>query len=490
MYQQFILFDIEQSRVLVYESDRIMEQLMRAGGIADFIALFIQQFFLYNVAGAAIMAVLLVLTSVCLNKFYEYAAGRSTSLAEKAICCIPAGLLFVYTECEIFFTTGHVAILLAALSLLLGAYLVNKKNIATYIILPPLVIFTGFAVQTAVWPMIASLILYSLIYKKNYIAAGEVALSAVLMVGLARFTMLAVTNDELFSPDIFSFRLRTETDMPLIWASFILLTILPLVFNKFVPEKVHNNVIFAIVMAAAVFGITRHYYNEFHDEATFERITLQRWVDTGENQKAMDFCFGHLNNTYTSNIYFMLRSQESELENEVGGLLKEGQQLIMPKSSIRLVRRHLMSLYYYLGYINGAQREAFEYNEPTEGMMVPAAVKILAKTNIIMGNYAAGEKYLNYLDHTLFYSDWANQYRKFLYNDKAVENDSELGPRRKAMYIESVPQMWTTLAHIVRQIAYSAPELPATNYKKAFIRLGDYDTNKNYDNHQQSYIQY
>ena len=339
--------------------------------------------------------------------------------------------------------------------------------------------------------MIMGLFLYSLLYKRKYIAAIVIVLSAFLMVGLARYSMLAVTNDELFSPGIYNYRMQSPTVMPWVWAFIVALTVIPFIFSKFISEKITKHIAFAAVIAVAVVGITHSFYKSEHSDETYERIALQRWIDTGEYDKAQEFCIKYITNVYTSNIYFMVLSQQGvELENEVGGLLKEGRQLIMKGSAIRFVRRHLMTLYYYLGYTNGAQREAFEYNEPTEGMMVPAAVKILAQTNIIQGNYALADKYLSYLDHTLFYSDWAQQYRKFLYNDKAVEKDPELGPRRKALNIESVPQIWTTLPHVMRQISSVAPELPAANYKKAFLRLGEYSTPTNYDNQQQSYIQY
>ena len=476
--------------MFVYEGDRVMQQIKMAGGIADCIALFLQQFFLFKVAAAAIMTALFILMSLCLDKVYASAAGRSTTTAEKFLCCLPAALLFVYTEGKILFITGHVAIVLSSVALLLGTCIVNWKKIAGYLLIPVLVVLTGFAVQTAVWPMIVALILYSLLYRKNYIAAGVTLLSAFLMVALARYLFLAMTSDELFSPDIYTYRLRTETIMPWVWGSIVVLAIIPFIFNKFVAEKINKHIAFAGVVLVAIVGMTSHFYKEYHDEVAVQRYAMQHWIDTGDYQSAMDFSFNYITNTYTANIYFMLLSQNSELENEVGGVLQQGQQLIMAKSSIRLVRRHLMALYYYLGYVNGAQREAFEYNEPSEGMMVPAAIKILAQTNIAQGNYALAEKYLNYLDHTLFYSDWAQQYRKFLYNDKAVESDPELGPRRKAANIESVPQTWTTLAHVIRQIAFVAPELPATNYKKAFLRLGEYNKPSDYDNHQQSFIQY
>lgn len=487
--QQYILYDMEQARVLVYEGKRIMEQMMRAGGIADLTALFLQQFFLFNVAGAAIMALLFVLMSMCLSKVYSFAVGRDTFLTEKILCTLPAALLFVYTEGKIFFITGHVAILFSSIALLVGACLANRKSIISYILIPFIVVFTGFAASTAVWPMIAALTLYALLYRKNYIAAGVTIASAALMVALARYTCLAYTEVEFTSPDIFSYRTQSPTTMLWVWTTIVAIVVIPFFVKKFVSEKIMKHIATACIMAAAIVGITSKAYKTHHDDDTYQRLALQRWMDTGEYAKAMDFCSNYLNNTYTSNLYFMMYSQNGNVENEVGGVLRHGDQLIMPKSSIRLVRRNLMTLYYYLGYMNGAQREAFEYNEPSEGMMMVSAIKIIALTSLAQGNYAVAEKYLSYLDHTLFYSDWAQQYRRFLYNDKAVEKDPELGPRRKAMDIESVPQTWTTLPHIIRQIAFVAPELPAKNYEKAFLRLGEYNKTK-YETPTQSYIQY
>lgn len=442
------------------------------------------------------MALLLTSVSMCLHKVYINAAGRSTSLAEKLLCCLPAALLFVYTEGKIFFISGHVAILISTIGLLLATLLIKGngtspiQRIIGAIGILLIILFVGFAAQTAVWPMIASIFLYSLLYKRDYISAGVTVISAFLMVGLARYTCLAVTTNELFNPDIFSYRTRVSTTMPWIWATFVALTVVPFIFNKFLSEKVIKHIATACIAAVIVVGATTSAYKAHHDEDTNERLRLIHWIDTKDYEPASEFCMEYLTNTYTANIYFKILSETNELENEVGGILKTGAQLIMAPSKIRLVRRHLMSLYYYLGYVNGAQREAFEYNEPSEGMMVPEAVKILALTNIAQGNYAVAEKYINYLDHTLFYSDWAKQYRHFLYNDKAVENDTELGPRRKALVIESIPEIKTTLPYIINQIASAAPELPAKNYQKAFLRLGEYNKQTTNENQQQSYIQY
>lgn len=471
--QRYILFDIEQSRVFVYESDKIIDQISIAGGIADFLALFAQQFYLFQYAGPAIMAVVFLLVTLCMQGISSSITGRDVTLTEGVLCWLPASLLFVYTEDDLFFTTGHMAILLSVFGLWIYARLLCAVNkFVRWILIPVLVIAFGYACSTAVWPMIAGMFVIA-IAKKNYVDCVLVPLSAVLTIGLGRYFSLATNETELFSPDSFTYRNGLDTVMDWVWASIVLVAAAVALLNRWKNQKVMNSMITAgIVLVIGFFFIKKMYESEASVE-TKQRLALQRNLDTGNYEEAYDFALGYKENVYMSNVLFYIRSLNGDLVNAVTSFgPRESYALIMKSSAARIVRRHLMSFYYYLGYVYGAQCQAFEYNEPTEGMMVPEAVKILAKTNIIMGNYAVADKYLSHLENTLFYSDWAKEYRKFLYNDKAVEADKELGPRRKGLNIESVPEHKTLIPDVIRLIANASPELPAKQYKDAMMQMG------------------
>jgi len=88
------------------------------------------------------------------------------------------------------------------------------------------------------------------------------------------------------------------------------------------------------------------------------------------------------------------------------------------------------SYYYYaIGMINEAQRWAYEFMV-MEGNG-PEVLKMLIKTELIKGNYRTAEKYISLLENSLFYRDEAKKYRKFLFDDKAVLADPELGPKKR-----------------------------------------------------------
>ena len=88
--------------------------------------------------------------------------------------------------------------------------------------------------------------------------------------------------------------------------------------------------------------------------------------------------------------------------------------------------------YYYLGFVNTAQRFAFEAMEAFPDYQKSVrSIKRLAETNLINGYYEVASKYLYLLEKTLFYRSWAKQTRTFLYDDAKIEAHPEWGKIRR-----------------------------------------------------------
>jgi len=92
----------------------------------------------------------------------------------------------------------------------------------------------------------------------------------------------------------------------------------------------------------------------------------------------------------------------SYYQNGVGGLLPD----FTRDYTIPMIAGEV---YYHLGFVNTAQRYAFEAMEalPDYQKSVRAVMR-LAETNLINGNYAVAEKYLSLLQKTFYYRAWAN----------------------------------------------------------------------------------
>lgn len=88
--------------------------------------------------------------------------------------------------------------------------------------------------------------------------------------------------------------------------------------------------------------------------------------------------------------------------------------------------------YYYMGLTNFSKMFCIETIESTPDEKMPVrAVKRLAEDYIIDGQYQLAERYLWYLERTLFYRKWAKEAQQFLFNDEKVTTHPVWGKLRK-----------------------------------------------------------
>lgn len=111
-------------------------------------------------------------------------------------------------------------------------------------------------------------------------------------------------------------------------------------------------------------------------------------------------------------------------------------------------------LYYCMGIISTSRKFAFEALVSSRPSGNPRMLKRLVETNIITGAYPVAEKYIRLLENTWHYKEWASSYRRFLQNDRAVEQDPVLGLKRRCWKAEAaIPELYTdpvsTLTHLV-----------------------------------------
>ena len=92
----------------------------------------------------------------------------------------------------------------------------------------------------------------------------------------------------------------------------------------------------------------------------------------------------------------------------------------------------LSDICYQMGDLSSAQKFAFEgYVSSVDGN--PRLLQRLVQTNILTGAYAVAEKYIRILEQTLFYKEWAAEWRKYLYRDDLVEEEPSLGGKRRTV---------------------------------------------------------
>lgn len=92
-------------------------------------------------------------------------------------------------------------------------------------------------------------------------------------------------------------------------------------------------------------------------------------------------------------------------------------------------------VYYHLGMINTAQRFTFEAMEAIPSYQKSVrCYQRLAETNIINGDYAVAGKYLRALTHTTFYRHWAEEALTCLSDEQKINAHPEWGYLRTLLY--------------------------------------------------------
>ena len=119
-----------------------------------------------------------------------------------------------------------------------------------------------------------------------------------------------------------------------------------------------------------------------------------------------------------------------------------------------IVRMLKSDINYAVGCIAEAQHQAFDAQIAFHKGMGIQTLKRLVQTNLIFGHYAVAEKYLDIIEKTTFYKEWAQKYRTFLYDDEKILADAELGEKRRSLVRDNrlvLVNGWTPeLENIVR----------------------------------------
>lgn len=130
----------------------------------------------------------------------------------------------------------------------------------------------------------------------------------------------------------------------------------------------------------------------------------------------------------------------------------------------------ISDIYWCMGEISISQMYAFEANEKV-GNLSPRLLKRLVLTNIVYGHYQVAEKYLKWLDKTIFYREWAAYYRTKL-SDEAVEADAMLSLKRRCIPAENGFPSAQSMVYDLQQILIANPQHTASaEYLGAINRL-------------------
>jgi hypothetical protein len=427
-FGDYVLFYQEKSSLFIFSIDFLVENLHQPGGPILWLGKLITTFFYYPLAGAFIVAAILTLivsTSSKIMRFYS----RNNSLLFPCII----GLFLFFLQTNYMFLVYNITGILLQLAFfyLLIKNLTWLKGWIPVILLP----LWYFASGGFVWGYLILLTLHFALDKNK---EGLIKIAALWSLSILTFH---IAKEFLFFQSGYTLLtfpytgLNTGSQQRLFLLAVIVSTSLPLLakFRVSLPKKIQLTE-FASVLAGTglvivilvIIGVQKY------DRKTSQYFQVEKLFSQEKYDEVIAY---NRANPSTNTLTIFLNNIALCEEGKLNDLLfnfpqsADGRTLFLKWEMVGEILRRGGYFYYTIGIVNEAHRWAFE-NMVMKGLS-PEGLKMLIKTDLINGNFRVASRYIGILKNTLSYSKEAKEYEKLLFNEMTLNDDVELGEKRK-----------------------------------------------------------
>jgi len=454
-YCRYYFFYDEQIQLFLLSADYASDTIFQPGGLSLYLSRGLVQFFLFPYVGASITAGL-ILGVVSLT--WLFLLSISNIKYPILLAFLPATSLFILQLDFNCLMQGTVSffIMVLLLVLLVRIKRPSLRIYTTFIAIPFLYFLAGPVANLAA----IALCLWE-IQKREirwYWALSFIGEALLISYACLYFGWMGNFHTA-FLPDAYNDSLMKSSKIYIPWGLFLMSCILALLLNKhqsFVDKKPILWVSIQIALLfPACFGII-HYYRNSYIETMVEldyNAQHEKWnevINCASTFKGGPMVTSFLNLALVKN---------GELSDNMFQYEQQGIKGLVPDWEYSTFSSSLLSdISFSMNDIALSQKNAFEGNQASISEGCPRLLKRLVETNLIFGAYPVAEKYIEKLENTLFYKNWASNKRKYLNNETLLEKDNVLGSKRKALFdANHLPIVNSDLIKELEQLAVNNP---------------------------------
>ncbi|MDR1161549.1 MAG: DUF6057 family protein [Tannerellaceae bacterium] len=452
---------IEQNQLFLFSGSYIGERVVAPGGVALLVGEFLVQFFVLPYVGAALTALLLTgvgaLTALICRRI---APGASLYL----FYFLPVlSLLFMHFNFN-YQIQGTVAflflLLFIYLYLLVDAF---RYRLLMAVFVVPLLFWLGgpvaclYAFCVFLWEVLNR--------TRGWYWTLAVVLEAAVIALISVHVAIVSDYKFAFLPDsYFNTRLAPPLCIYYSWLSLPVVVVGAYLLRGREPAKKKTRIMADVVQVLLIVGLSWISIPVYNNTKSIKLKQLDHYTRTRQWDKVIEHCEGRLNNYLYLCYLNMALSEKGMLADKAFTFdQRDVQGLFIPWNKTTSTSTLLSDVHFAAGTVAIAQEKAFESYVSSLGYGNPRMLQRLVQTNLIYGEYPVAEKYLDLLDKTFYYSDWAKEHRKFLYNDAEVEKDIVLGEKRKGLpeanYLSNPDQLEKDLLSVAGQYPASRKAL-------------------------------
>jgi len=441
----------EQLQMFQFTWQYAAATLKQAGGVALYISEFLSQFYIVLWGGPVISAFLLTWIVLLSSSVIKKISLRGDL---PLVYLLPwLSLLVMHLNYD-YYEQGTIAYLFLLLFLWLYVRLKSQIRFIYGICVIP--ILYGVAGPVVHLFAISVLLFEFLTNGKKKYASIVYLLIAVLSAVVGVYLGVSRNLTCAFLPDAYCNPLQKAPGIYYAWYALPVAMLLAAYLRKYkTPASLKGRCWlegcqWLVILLLAYEGITH-----FGQLAALDQFRQDYYVRTGQWEKVIsEFDQTVLSKRRMCNLNLAL-AHTGQLSERLFEYPQRGIESLMLRWDQSVFTAELHSdLYYCMGIISTSQKFAFEALVSSRPSGNPRMLKRLVETNIITGAYPVAEKYICLLESTWYYKEWASSYRRFLYDDRAVEQDAVLGLKRRCWKAEAaIPELYTdpvsTLIHLV-----------------------------------------
>ena len=418
----------EQYQLFLMDGDYIGQLLAVPDGFARCVAEYLIQYYINHALGALVLAIIFVIIHRLVWRLM--AAVSDTASGHYALSFIPVLSLWLMLGDESVLLTFAIALILALATM--WVYEVAGKRLRVYLIIlliPLLYWLAGPVVlMFAAWVTIRQF--QTMDSKWTGLLIGVLAIIYALACILVSSWLVPYPLFRLFyGIDYYRF---VEVYYWMFLITMVLSVVIPAVMF-WVPMLRRGRVtgcVEAVILLAAFLLLRPSFYDSRKAEVMEYDylVRCQNWrailakADKKTPDLPMTVCATNL-----------ALGMSGQLGERLFDYYQNGMQGLVP-----LFERNFASIlltgevYWQLGLVNNAQQFAFEAMEAIPNYAKSCrAVKRLAETNLVNGEYAVARKYMQMLQKTLAYHQWAERTLPLLGNEKAINEHPVYGRMRQ-----------------------------------------------------------